>query len=388
MYKRGLSISKSFHTLLFGARGTGKTTFLQTYFEDEHTHWFDLLDLRIENRFRKNPASFSEALQQLPPERKYIVVDEIQKLPKLLDIVHQIIQRQPERFVFILTGSSARKLLHGGANLLAGRAFISKLFPLTYLELGSDFSLVKYLQSGGLPGLYRFSAESDMIEYLDAYALTYLKEEIWSEQLVRNLDPFRNFIEVAAQANGTIINYSRLARLAGTTSKTVAQYFEILKETHLGLLLESYHTSVRKRIISAPKFYFFDPGVKRALDNTLTVPIVPGTYAFGYAFEHFIITQIFFINEYMKKKFRLYYLATKDGAEIDLIVEKPDKKIILIEIKSTEQSENIEVTSLRRFQQSIPGSEALCLSRDTLARKSGTLLFFPWQKGIEYIFEL
>lgn len=240
----------------------------------EKCYWLDLLDIELEDRLAKKPRIFTDIINSLDSKIKYIIIDEVQKLPRLLDLVHKYIQENPQRFSFILTGSSARKLKKGGADLLAGRAFVYNLFPLTYKELKLTFKLNDYLKTGRLPGHFIFDKIEEKNYFLKAYALTYLKEEVRSEHLIKKLDPFRNFLELSAQANGEIVNYYKIARQAGVTSKTIEVYYDILQETLLGILLESYHNSIRKRIIKSPKFYLIDPGIKRALDNTLTLDLV------------------------------------------------------------------------------------------------------------------
>ncbi len=387
MYPRLLKITDSFNCFLFGARGAGKTTYLQNYFNSLNTYWFDLLDIELEDRLTKSPHLFLDILSSLGKDIIYIIIDEIQKIPKLLDLVHQFLQKYPDRFRFILTGSSARKLKRGGADMLAGRAFVYYLFPLCYSELGDDFLLNDYLKYGGLPQVYKFKNSDDKNQFLKAYAFTYLKEEIWTEHLIQRLDPFRNFLEIAAQSNGDIINYSKIARQSGTTVKTIQVYFDILQETHVGIILDAYHTSARKRLLKAPKFYFFDPGIKRALDNTLHIDIQEHTYAYGKAFEHFVITQIFFLSHYLRKDYRLFYLKTKDGVEIDLIIETPDKKNMLIEIKSTDKSEEVNVNNLKGFQKDIPDAKAFCITQDKYRRRKDNIEFLPWYEAFKVLFE-
>lgn len=386
-YKRILQISPNYHAFLFGARGTGKTTWLQTNYQSEKACWFDLLDIELEDRFSRHPSLFIETINTLHQEIKYIVIDEIQKVPNLLNLIHQYIQKNPKRFIFLITGSSARKLRMSGANMLAGRAFIYNLFPLCYNELGEDFNLNEYLKYGGLPQVYQFKSIRDKNHYLRTYALSYLKEEVWAEHLIKNLDPFRLFLEVASQCNGDIINFSKISRQAGVTVKTIQSYFDILKETYIGFLLDAFHSSVRKRLIQSPKFFFFDPGIKRALDNTLQVKLIPGTYAYGKAFEHFVITQLLFHNTYYQKDYQFFYIKTKDGAELDLVIRKPDKNLVLVEIKSNEKAEEINVNTLSAFRKDFPGSRAYCLSRDSLIRKKNNINYLPWDKGIVKIFE-
>ena len=386
VYKRDVELSRTYNVFLFGARGTGKTTLLQSLFSNASTAWYDLLDIDLEDRLSKDPNVFIQQLNALPDGITHVVIDEIQKLPKLLDLIHRFLQRNRDRYAFVLTGSSARKLKHGGANLLAGRAFVSNLFPLTYRELAEDFELQHYLSFGGLPQVYAFADTADKNRYLRAYALTYIKEEVWAEHLIKNLDPFRNFLAIAAQTNGEIVNYAKIASAVGVTTKTAQVYFDILKETHVGITLDAYHTSARKRTIQAPKFYLFDTGVKRALDNTLQVPLVEQTFAYGRAFEHFIILQSHCLNEYLQRDFQLYYLKTKAGAEIDLVVVRPDRTLLLIEIKSNTRSEQIDIRNLRALRDDIPHAQALCLSRDPIRRVEHAVEFYHWKAGLEFVF--
>ena len=309
VYKKDVELSRTYNVFLFGARGTGKTTLLQSLFSNASTAWYDLLDIDLEDRLSKDPNVFIQQLNALPDGITHVVIDEIQKLPKLLDLIHRFLQRNRDRYAFVLTGSSARKLKHGGANLLAGRAFVSNLFPLTYRELAEDFELQHYLSFGGLPQVYAFADAADKNRYLRSYALTYIKKEVWAEHLIKNLDSFRNFLAIAAQTNGEIVNYAKIASAVGVTTKTAQVYFDILKETYVGITLDAYHTSARKRTIQAPKFYLFDTGVKRALDNTLQVPLVEQTFAYGRAFEHFIILQSHCLNEYLQRDFQFRGLS-------------------------------------------------------------------------------
>ena len=209
----------------------------------------------VEDRFFRHPELLIAEVSALQPSIKYIVIDEIQKAPKLLEVVHHLIEKSPR--LFAMTGSSARKLRHGGANLLAGRAFTKHLFPLTSKELGSQFVLDDVLRWGSLPKIYQLDSAERKDDFLFAYANSYLKEEIQAEQLVRRIDHFRKFLEVAAQSNGLLINFSNIARDTGMDGKTVRSYYEILEDTLVGFWLEPFQTSVRKRLKQSPKFYFF-----------------------------------------------------------------------------------------------------------------------------------
>ncbi len=383
MFKRLINPLKSNSFFIFGARGTGKSTFLKEFFQAEGALWFDLLALDTEEILRKTPSSFSEQLERKKDTLQWVVIDEIQKMPELLNEVHRWIESSPIKFA--LTGSSARKLKRGAANLLAGRAFVNHAFPLTHLEMGSAFDLSHALHWGTLPRLSQLTAPEEKEAFLRAYAQTYLKEEVWSEQFIRKLDPFRKFLAVAAQSNGEIVNYTNIGKDIGVDTKTVQSYFEILEDTLLGFFLEPYHRSIRKQQRMSPKFYFFDGGVKRALEQTLKQILLPQTYSFGKAFEHFLLTEIVRLNTYKQADYRLSYLKTKDQAEIDLIIERPGGKTALIEIKSKDQVDKRDTEPVERFLSDFKTAEAYVFSNDPREKKIGNVFALPWKKGIETI---
>ena len=384
MLTRLLKLPKNRHFFLFGARGTGKSTLIRASFSENETLFIDLLDPEQEDRFARNPNELSSLVKGLDKKISTVVIDEIQKLPKLLDVVHSLIEKKEKYFV--LTGSSARKLKHGGANLLAGRAFVYHLFPFSIFEYTSNIDLTQVLQFGQMPKLNEFSDAEDKIQFLNAYSYTYLKEEIWGEQLVRKLDPFRRFLEIAAQSNGKIINHSNLARDVGVDDKTVHSYFSILEDTLIGFLLEPFHSSFRKRLSQKPKFYFFDLGVTRSLARTLSLPLLPKTYAYGDSFEHLIILEIYKLCSYHHADYRLSYLRTKDDAEIDLIVERPGKALLCIEIKSSDQVREEDLSSYIGLCKDLEGCEAICLSKDTYVKQLGPILVLPWREGLNRYF--
>lgn len=380
MFSRSIKIPENNSFFLFGARGTGKTHLLKERFRETPALYIDLLDPDQNETFNLKPRALIEQLAALKAETQWIIIDEIQKAPKLLDIVHQ--QIESSRFKFALTGSSARKLRHGSANLLAGRAFVFHLFPLTAREIGEPFSLQTALSWGTLPRVMTLEADEDRRNFLRAYTHTYLQEEITQEQIVRRLDPFRRFLAVASQMSGQIVNFSKVGREVGASTLTVQSYFQILEDTLIGRLIEPFHESVRKRQRGNPKFYLFDTGVQRALNNTLQVELLPQTYAFGVAFEHFVVNEINRLQSYGKKDYRLSYLRTKDGVEIDLVIERPGLKRALVEIKSTERVADEDIRSLTRLGKDVPNSEAFCLTRDPIPKRIGAVSCFPWQQGL------
>jgi len=388
MFNRTLNTPESHSFFLFGARGTGKSTYVKSNYPKEGTLFIDLLDPKEETTLLRNPSRLVEQINAGLPSLRRVIIDEVQKLPALLNIVHQQIEetkRANHPIQFILTGSSARKLRRGAANLLAGRAFLYHLFPLTTHELGDGFQLTEVLQYGTLPEIFSYQSADDKHLYLEAYARTYLKEEIWNEQIVRKLEPFAHFLEIAAQCNGKILNFSKIGRDIGIDTKTVQSYYQILEDTLTGFILPAYHRSIRKRQTAAPKFYFFDTGVKRALDGTLSVDLLPQTYAFGDAFEHFIILEIIRQNDYAKTDYRFSYFRTHEDAEVDLIIERPAKPPLLVEIKSSENVDKADLKPLVRIGNDFESSELICLSRDRKRRMVDGVLVLPWKEGLQHI---
>lgn len=385
MFHRLLEVTKKRSFFLFGARNTGKSTFLKNIFVNKTSLWFDLLDPEEEDRFSRKPNTLYEVLKAAPPSVTHIVIDEVQKIPKLLDVVHRLMGET--NLLFIMTGSSARKLKRGGANLLAGRAFVYHFFPLTAIELGSKFDLDFVLNWGSLPELYDFDDNQERKQFLNAYANTYLKEEIWDEHFIRNLDPFRKFLEVAAQSNGKIVNYSNIARDVGVEDKTVASFFSLLEDTLLGFFLEPFHNSFRKRLSDKPKFYFFDLGIVRALSRHLSIPLVEKTSAYGDAFEHFVILEIIRLAGYFEPEYRFSYMRTPSDVEVDLIVERPGKPILFIEIKSADEIERTDLSSFIRLSKDFGDCEAIVLSRDPYKKKIEHVHTYFWMDGIKLLFK-
>ncbi len=385
MFSRLLDLSKKRSFFLFGARSTGKSTLLRQIFTSKESLWFNLLKPEEEDRFLRKPETLYEMVKSLPDSITHVVIDEVQKVPKLLDVVHLLMSEVKQ--VFVMTGSSARKLKRGGANLLAGRAFVYNFFPLTFLELGDAFNLDFVLQWGSLPEIFTFDHEKERLQFLHAYANTYLKEEIWDEHFIRDLDPFRKFLEVAAQCNGKIINLSNIARDVGVSDKTVGSFFSLLEDTLIGFYLEPFHNSVRKRLSEKPKFYFFDLGVVRALSRRLSVPLVEKTSAYGDAFEHFIIVEILRLASYFEPEYRFSYIRTPGDVEVDLIVERPGQLPLFIEIKSANEIERTDLSAFIRISKDFGSCEAICLSRDLYRKKIEHVESFYWKEGIKYIFQ-
>ncbi len=388
MVNRTQKLNNNCNLFLFGARGTGKTTLLNQLFGTRtDVLWIDLLKDQDEERFGRNPDELSKHLAE--KKYSYVIIDEIQKFPKLLDVVHLEIEKnnRGHQCFFILTGSSARKLKRNSANLLAGRAVNYQLYPFTHIEMGETFDLDHTLRFGSLPLTYSFTDNELKADFLRTYIKNYLKEEILEEQLIRRIDSFRDFLEVAAQNSGKIINFSKIAKDVGTSDQTVKSFYQVLEDTLIGFLLPSFHRSIRKRQREAPKFYLFDLGVKSALERTLRLPLEKRTSYYRYAFEHFIILEIHRICEYLKNDYHLSYLRTKDDAEIDLIIERPGKPDFLLEIKSTSKITNDDTRTISNFLKSWDSSvEAQVWSLDTISKKIDDITCLHWQEGFRRLF--
>lgn len=385
MIQRNCKLSNKHSFFLFGPRGTGKTTLLQSLFAEKESLIIDLLDNEIMDQFLIDSKRFEAMITEPQNLKKRVIVDEVQKFPKLLDVVQKHIQKHKRQF--ILTGSSSRRLKQQGSNLLAGRAWVYHLYPFTSFELRQDFDLKKALECGTLPDAFLPETKEEVREYLNAYVGTYLQKEIQQEQWVKNLEPFRRFLAIAAQMNGKIINKSNMARDIGVHDTTIANYFQILEDTLLGFLLPAFDTSLRKAQKQAPKFYFIDPGIKRALDRTLTIELLPQTTAWGDAFEHWVILEIIKNANYQRLDWDFSYIRTQNDVEIDLIVNRPGSKKLLIEIKSKEKVLEQDAKSLESLGKDIPHSEKYLLSCDPLEQKFGSTRALHWQKALKEWFE-
>lgn len=385
MIRRLCNFTKSNSFFLFGPRGAGKTTLILDQFSSEKAVYVDLLEIDLMDQLLMDPSRFKQIIDSPENYHKSVIVDEVQKFPRILDVVHSQIQSRKRQF--ILTGSSSRRLKQQSSNLLAGRAWVYNLYPLSALELGESFNLKKALEVGGLPEAYIQEDQVSSHEYLKAYASTYLQKEIQQEQWVRKLDPFRRFLAIAAQMNGKVVNRSKIAKEAGVDDTTVANYFEILEDTLLGFYLPAYHKSARKSQTLSPKFYFIDPGIKRALDRTLTVDLLPQTFAWGDAFEHWVILEIVKNVNYSRLDWTFSFIRTKDNVEIDLVLERPGTSALFIEIKSKKMVDESDAKSLETLgRDTDPSAEKWLLSLDPLDRFLGKTRALHWQKAITELF--
>ena len=306
-------------------------------------------------------------------QRDPIIIDEIQKIPALLDEVHWLMENKGLRF--ILGGSSARKLKRGHANLLGGRAIRYELYPLVYPEI-PDFSLIKALNSGLIPRHYDSAKPLQLIQ---SYVGDYLKEEIVAEALTRNIPAFNRFLEVAALSNGEIPNYTNIASECGVSSPTVREYFQILEDTLIGRQLPAFRKKKKRRLVSSPKFYFFD--LSPVIHLSRRGRVAPGSELFGRALEHFIWMEIVAHASYSELSYPIAYWRTASGFEVDCILGDHE---IAIEVKSTEAANANHLKGLRRFKEEYSVRRSILVSLDSKPRKTEDQIeILPWQTFLE-----
>ncbi|MDY6904353.1 MAG: ATP-binding protein [Thermodesulfobacteriota bacterium] len=327
---------------LFGPRGTGKTTWLKTHCADA-LH-LDLLDSSLYLDLSARPGRLENLI---PPEwSDWIVLDEIQKIPALLNEVHRLIEARGYRF--IMTGSSARGLRKKGVNLLAGRALTYNMFPLTAVELGGDFDLDKSLQYGHLPLALATDAPD---KFLSAYVRTYLREEVQQEGLTRNLGNFSRFLETASFSQASVLNISEVAREAGLSRKMVESYFAILEDLLLAIRLPVFSRRARRRMVAHPKFYLFDAGVYRAIRPQ--GPLDSPAEVDGISLETLVFQEICAINHYLDCGYEIFYWRTSNGAEVDFILYGP-AGLLAFEVKRARRWSQKDLSGLKSFVADFP----------------------------------
>lgn len=362
---------------MWGPRKTGKSSLLQSRFPD--SAWFDFHDTDLFFEATKRPALVRERILALEDRKlsKPIVLDEVQKVPPVLDEVQRLIESH--RLSFVLCGSSARKLKRGQANLLGGRAWKYHLHPLTYLELENSkpgFDLLRALNHGLLPAHY---LEDNAKRSLQAYTVDYLKEEIMAEGLTRNVPAFSRFLDAAAFCHGEIVNYTNIARDCGVDSKTIREYFLILEDTLIGYQLEPYaHSRRRDILLKAPKFYFFDTGIASSLTKRILTEAKGSE--FGKAFEHFILMELIAYRSLAESDFPIRYWRTNSGLEVDFVLGDAE---IAIEVKGTTRVDTKDLAGLKAFQETAPTKRSIVVCNEKAARKSGDVEIFPWREFLD-----
>lgn len=341
MYSRMLNISGKRSIFLFGPRGTGKSTWVkQTY---PNALYFDLLESDVYKRFLAQPGR----LEQYIPEGfgDYVVIDEVQRVPELLNEVHRLIENK--KIKFILTGSSSRKLRRGGYNLLAGRALLHHMYPLTAMEMKGDFHWEKALMQGMLPR----AQEPDFRDYLQSYVRIYLDQEIQQEGLTRKLDDFSRFLEVASFSQGQVLNTSNVAREAEIQRMTVKGHFQILQDLLIGYMLPPFTKRAKRRLVNHPKFYYFDSGVFRAIrpmgpyDNPQELG--------GVCLETLVYQQLLSINNLCNLGYTLHYFRTASGVEVDFVLYGA-RGIVGIEVKLANRFTETMIHGLKNFARDYP----------------------------------
>lgn len=335
---------------LWGARQVGKSTLVKKLFPDAKV--YDLLKSDEYSRLLRKPQLLREELVSYD-ETKIVIIDEIQKIPSLLDEVHWLIVNRGIRF--ILCGSSARKLKRVGTNLLGGRALPVMLFPFVSAEI-SDFNLFRAINNGMIPRHYMVQNPQKRLE---AYIGVYLKEEIQEEAVVRQLSSFNRFLDVAAQCDGEMINYTNIAQDCGVSATTIKEYFNILEQTLIGYMIPAFTSSKKRRAITTKKFYYFDVGVVNYLLNRSNLQ--PGSIDFGHAFEHFMIQEIVAYLSYYEKREKLSYWRTANGYEVDAIIG--DARVA-IEFKSSEEVQSKHTKGLKAFEEDFPDARKIIVSLD------------------------
>lgn len=357
MYSRYLQLNKETESslFLFGARQTGKSTILRKEFPK--SVFIDLLDSELRMRFKRRPSLLYEMLKD-KESNTIVVIDEIPEVPELLNEVHRLISEKD--IIFVLCGSSARKLKRKGYNTLGGRAYPCYFYPLTSNEI-TDFDLDRALTYGLLPTHYLAKNPKRL---LAAYVDVYLKEEIQEEALARNLTGFHRFLEIAALTNGEIVNYANIASECGVSAQTIKSYFGILEDTLVGYMIPAYTKVMKRRLVQAPKFFFFDVGLTNHLLHRDA--LVRGTPEYGHAFEHFIIMELIAYIGYNHKEEQLSYWRTHTGVEVDVVIGNAK---LAIEIKSADEIAKRHMKGLKSFGDDYPDCRKIIVSLDRINRK-------------------
>lgn len=342
MYNRKLNFDTISQESIFlwGPRQTGKSTLLRSIFPTATT--IDLLKNDEFIKYKNNPSLLREELLQ--SKKSIVIIDEIQKIPELLNEVHWLIENI--KIKFILCGSSARKLKRGHANLLGGRALRYELFGFIAEEVGNDFDLNVMLNNGYLPKHYLSANPRRMMQ---AYVNDYLKEEIAAEGLVRNLPVFSKFLSAAALSDTEVVNYSTIARDCGVSSPTIKEYFQILQDTLIGYILPAYTKREKRKIVASPKFYFFDVGIVNFLNKRGQIQI--GTELYGKAFENWVMHELRAHSQYTDKFYDISYWRLENGSEIDFILNDME---VAIECKSTQSIKPDHLKNMRILYEEKP----------------------------------
>lgn len=371
MYSRLLKPPKDKSFFLFGPRGTGKTTWVKASFPG--AVYIDLLEAELFNDLLANPQRLGNFIPK--GFSGWVIIDEVQRVPELLNEVHRLIEKY--RHKFVLTGSSARKLKRGGYNLLAGRALTYSMHPLSAIELGTDFDLKHSLVYGQLPCAY---LEKDPKKYLESYVKTYLEEEIMQEGLTRNLGAFSRFMETASFSQGSVLNISSVARECAVERKVVENYFSILDDLLIAHRLPVFARKMKRRLISHSKFYFFDAGVYRTLRPM--GPLDMPEQAEGIAFETLLFQELMTINDNLSLDYKLYYWRTANDLEVDFVLYGK-RGIRAFEVKRTARISREMTGGLRAFLADYPSAKAYFVYGGERRMREGDIDIIPIEQTLK-----
>ncbi len=376
-YQRQLNLlpllkKKSF--FLLGPRATGKSFLIKKELGDQSII-FNLLRSDLYLKLSASPWELEAMIDAKLDQQKanFIVIDEVQKIPQLLDEVHRLIEDRKMRF--LLTGSSARKLKHGHANLLAGRAWTANLYPLSFTEI-PNFNLDHYLRYGGLPAIYN---SSDPIEELHAYVQTYLYEEIQAESLVRKLPQFSRFLTVAALANGQMLNFAQIASDSSISASTIREYYSILEDTLIGFMLTPWTKSKKRKAISTAKFYLFDTGICHTLAQTQFLDRNSDLY--GRSFEHWVGLELRSYLSYKRLNSPLHYWRSTHQHEVDFIIDDQ----VAIEVKASKKITERDLKNLLVLQEEKIFQKYFLISQDINETKKGDIHCMYWKNFMELL---
>jgi len=367
---------KSF--FLLGPRQTGKTTLINSVFH-ERVYKINLLLSDQFLKYSKSPSLFRNEVLEKKNTITHVLIDEIQRVPELLNEVQYLIDTTSLHF--ILSGSSARKLKRGYANMLGGRAVQRFLHPFLWQEVADKATLMHLLRFGSLPPVFLAETDADKLDLLKSYVNIYIREEIQAEGIVRQIGAFSRFLDMAASQFGDIVNYSSVARECHQAVMTVKSYYEILTDTLIAYRLEPWRKSVRKRLAGHPKFYFFDNGVTNIInryDSEISDP-----YLLGRLFEQFIIMETFKWIRQSQKMVNLYYWRTNSGAEVDLLTEHSGVLTGAYEIKWSKTIDSSQLTGLRSFQQDYPDVPCHVVCNADEPYRLGNVLVMNWKQFLE-----
>jgi uncharacterized protein len=366
-----LPLTQRHSIFLFGPRGTGKTSWLKTNLPD--SLYFDLLHFPTYSLLQGNPSN----LDSLIPKDydNWVIIDEVQRVPELLNEVHRLIEGRKLRF--ILTGSSARSLRKKGVNLLAGRALTYHMHPLIIQELGDNFDREKVLAYGLLPSVIN---NPDPRKYLEGYVKTYLREEVQQEGLTRNIAGFSRFLEVASFSQGNVLNYSEIARELSINRLTVADYFQILEDLLLATRIDVFTKRAKRKTIAHQKFYFFDTGVYKILRPM--GPLDTKEESDGAALETVFFQSLSAINHYFELGYSIYYWRTLAGNEVDFVIYGP-RGLHAFEIKRASHVSNKFFSGLTSFAQDYPEAQLHLIYLGEHAQYHGNINVRPFEQALK-----